>query len=166
MLDLRKNYKLSGVLSRVFFVVTFMFANWQQGLAATVIATGQSNFWLAFAVVMVTGVAGALLVPIIVSFALSLARIYSVPVGEYGILAVSFFGLGYLLRGLLNIVNFFTPVMLVWGGVIFPFIATLVASVGFYAVTSKLYFNDLTRPYYFRVCVLVFFVAVLIMEVL
>ena len=104
--------------------------------------------------------------PIIVSFALSLARIYSVPVGEYGILAVSFFGLGYLLRGLLNIVNFFTPVMLVWGGVIFPFIATLVASVGFYAVTSKLYFNDLTRPYYFRVCVLVFFVAVLIMEVL
>jgi hypothetical protein len=38
----------------------------------------------------------------------------------------------------------------VWGAVIFPVVSVLASGVVFYVVTSKLYFNDATRPHYFK----------------
>ncbi len=162
----RKNYNAVNVTVKILFVLAFCFANWQSALAATLIYLGQSNVWLAASSLLLMGTALTFLLSPIVGFVLNVAKIHSVPVAEYCLIAQAFFTLGLFIRGLLNIVNFFTPLFYNWGGALFPFIATLAASLGFYSVTSRLYFNDVTRLYYFKVCTVVFFAVVVIMEVL
>ena len=54
---------------------------------------------------------------------------------------------------------------MVWGGVIFPFIVTLACFISFYLVTSKMYFNDVTKVHYFK-CLLIVAAVVLVLEVI
>ncbi len=163
---LRKNFNLSNVLARIFFVLSFVFANWQNSLTATVLVLGVPNLWLAFVVSAVLGVAIMFLLPVLVNLALNIAKIYTVPRAEYCLLAHTFFAIGYVICGLLSLVNLFTPLLIVWGGVLFPFISSLIAAILFFKVTAKLYFNDVTVLNYFKVFAIVYLIIVLVLEVL
>lgn len=160
----RKNYKASGVIVRILFVLAYIAARWQTGLAAALLVSYE--WWLGILSLAIVGVCLMLLLPVIVNVILNLARIYSVPRAEFVFLAYCFFTVGLAILALLNLVNLFTPLALVWGGRIFPFAATLVAFALFYGVTGKNYFNDVTRPHYFKTTAICFVAFVLISEVL
>lgn len=163
---LRKNFNLANVLARILFVITFVFSHWQDGLTATLLVLNEPNWLLAIAVLALLGVALMFLLPFLVNMLLGWSRIVSVPTAEYNLLAHAVCSLGFLLLGLLNLVNLFTPLALVWGAKLFPLVSTLVAAVLFYAATSKLYFNDVTRVHYFKMYAIFFLVFVVIIEVL
>ena len=163
---LRSNFKLTNVLVRILFVLCFVFANWQSSLAATVMVLGQANLYLAFIVTLFLGTVIMFLAPVLINLALNAARIYSVPRAEYCLIAEAFCTLGFFLNGVLNLINLFTPLALVWGGAIFPFVSSLVAAILFYRLTAKLYFNDVTVVNYFRTFAIVYLVLVLVLEVL
>ena len=170
---LRSNFRLCKILVSVAFLLTFMFARWQSGLSAMLIvesmlgvSLGASKIWYGLASELLIGVIWMFLLPVLVNWFLNISRIYNLPRAEYCLLVQIFFALGYLICGCLNIVNFFTPVMLVWGSVLFPFVSSLVAAVLFYKVTAKLYFNDVTVVPYFRSFVIVYLILLIILEVL
>ena len=170
---LRSNYNLSNVLVRILFVLAFVFANWQTGLASVGMmesvvgmSFGAYKLYLALASCAVLGLVLMFLLPVVVNFALNLMKIYSVPRAEYCLLAHAFFSLGFSICGVLNLVNVFTPVMVVWGRVLFPFISSFVAALAFYKVTAKLYFNDVTAVHYFKAFSTAYLVVVLVLEVL
>ena len=105
------------------------------------------------------------IVPFLAGLFLNVSKIYSVPRAEYCLLVNLYCALGFFVNGLLNLINLITPVFMVWGGVIFPFVITLVGFISFYLVTSKLYFNDVTKVHYFK-CLLIVALVVLVLEVI
>lgn len=170
---LKNNYRLSNVLVRILFVLTFVFAKWQTGMAAATLTEsylgtnlGSTKLFVALATVAVLGTIWMFLIPPIVNFALNFVKIYSVPRSEYCLLAHAFFAVGYFICGALNLVNLFTPMFAVWGRILFPFVSSLIAALLFYKVTAKLYFNSATSAYYFKVCAIAYLVIVLVSEVL
>ncbi|MCM1289299.1 MAG: hypothetical protein NC132_01415 [Corallococcus sp.] len=163
---LRHNFNLTNVLSRIFFVLSFVFANWQRYLSATVLVLGRSSLWLGLAAAFLVGVIFSFILPLLINLVLNWAKLFSVPRAEYGLFGVLFATLGMFICGLLNLVNLFTPLFAVWGSVIFPFIALTISLLCFYKVTSRLYFNDVTRVYYFKLCLIVYAVAVVLVGVL
>lgn len=162
---LRSNYRLSNVLIRLAFVLTFTFSTWQASLAATVIYLGEPSLWMALMSSALLGVILMFLVPFVASTFLNVSRFYNVPRAEYGLLALLFFSLYYLACGALRLVNIFTPTFLTWGEVLFPFFVSLGCVIWFYSVTKKLYFNDVTAVYYFRNLAITYLVFALLMGV-
>ena len=163
---LRRNFNLANVLVRILLVVTFVFANWQSFLAATVLVLGYSNLLIGLISVFLVGVALSFIIPLVINLVLNWARIFSVPRAEFCLIGTAFFALGMLICGLFNLVHLFTPLFLVWGAVIFPFVSVTVAMLCFYKVTASLYFNDVTRVYYFKVYLIVYAILAVILGVL
>ena len=170
---LRSNFRLTSILVRILFLLTYIFASWQSGLMSAVIAEsmlgvslGTSKIWYALITELLVGVIWMFLLPPLTNWILNRAKIYSVPRSEYCLLVQAFFALGYLIFGCLSIVNFFTPVMLVWGAALFPLVSSLVSAILFYKVTAKLYFNDITVVPYFRSFVIVYTILLIFLEVL
>ncbi len=170
---LKNNYRLSNVLARIFFVLAFVFAKWQTGLAAATLtesylqtSLGASKLFVALTTVAGLGTGLMFLLPVIVNAILNFAKIYSVPRNEYCLFAHVFCALGYFICGALNLINVFTPIFAVWGRVLFPFVSSLIAALLFYKVTAKLYFNSSTSVYYFKVFAIAYLVIVLVLEVL
>ena len=170
---LRSNFKLANILVRVLFVLTFVFAGWQTGLLSAHLAEsmlgislGSSKIWIGLFSELLIGVIWMFLLPILVNLVLNLAKLYNIPRSEYCLLVHAFFALGYFIRGCLNLVNLFTPVMLVWGAVLFPLVSSLIATILFYRVTAKLYFNDITVVPYFRLVAIAYLLIFVVLEVL
>ena len=184
---LRANYSLSNVLVRIFFVLAVVFATWQDMLGAAnyYAVSGWSNaiiqmgdtqgvllrlngsvkLVIALTSSALCGVVLMFLTPFIAGLFLNISKIYSVPRAEYCLLVNLYCSIGFFACGLLNLINLITPVFMVWGGVIFPFIVTLACFISFYSVTSKLYFNDVTKVHYFK-CLLIVAIIVLVLEVI
>ncbi len=173
---LRKNYKLSDVLVRIAFVLAYVFYAWQDCLASVKLVSLQYSQLLHFtdALAVTTAVLSALFIGVVLMFItpfltglfLNCFRFHNVPRAEYALLAHLFCTIYFLVCGALRLLNLLTPLLFVWGGVLFPFIVSLGCVIWFYAVTSRLYFNDLTRPYYFRDVAIVYFVVAAVFEVL
>ena len=174
---LRSNYRLSNVLARIAFVFAYVLYSWQTSftvaemtLRETYLAglygfSASYTIVLAFLVSAIIGVGLMFVVPFLTRTFLNLSRFYNVPNAEYALLAHVFITLYYLVCGALKLINLFTPLLLVWGDVLFPFIVSLGCVIWFYAVTSKLYFNDVTKPFYFRNMAIVYFVCVFVFGV-
>lgn len=170
---LRQNYKLSDALIRIAFVLAYVFYSWQTYLESveTLVIYGAFNFTDALALstalfaALFMGVVLMFLVPWLTSLFLNMFRFYNVPRAEYALLAHMFCTIYFAVCGVLRLINIFTPLLLNWGGVLFPFVVALGCVIWFYHVTSQLYFNDLTRPYYFRYVAIVYFVCALLFEV-
>jgi len=174
---LRANYSLSNVLIRILFVLTFVFCNWQEFLGVVVSMngvfasggvafSGSVKLFLALMSAALLGTILMFVVPLLANLFLNVAKIYSVPRAEYCLLVHLFCSIGFLICGLLNLINLFTPVLLVWGGVIFPFAVAAGCSFAFYKVTAKLYFNDVTVVNYFKYSLIAFAVLAFLLEVL
>lgn len=174
---LKANYNLSNVLVRVFFVLAVVLATWQSMLGTVyyayfgptqeMLAQFNASFKLVIALMSST-VAGVLLMfvtPYIAQLFLNVTKIYSVPRAEFCLLVNLYCGIGFFLVGMLNLINLITPIFMVWGGVLFPIIVTIGCFASFYIVTSKMYFNDVTKVHYFK-CLLIVFAIVIVLEVL
>ena len=114
---------------------------------------------------LLIGVALMFIVPFIANLFLNFSRFYSVPRAEYRLLVQLFFTLYYFVCGVLSLVHLFTPIFLTWGEKLFPFVVGTGCVIWFYAVTKKLYFNDVTAWYYFRNLAIVYFVFALVFGV-
>lgn len=156
---LRENYNLSNVLLRIAFVLTFLFATWQQFLgtlaimdfsALGVTLNDTAKLLVAILSSLILGSIIMFLLPFFVNIFLNAIRNVNIPRAEYRLIVYAFFVMGFFAVGLLNLINLFTPIFLVWGGVLFPFLVYVAGAIGFYQVTAKLYFNDVTQIYYFR----------------
>lgn len=178
---LRANYNLVNVLVRIFYVLAVMLATWQDMLGALyygsaiigvydtqqVLAAlnGSAKIIIALTSSAIMGIALMFLTPFLAGLFLNVSKIYSVPRAEYCLLVNLYCSIGFFACGLLNLINLITPVFMAWGGVIFPFIVTLACFISFYLVTSKLYFNDVTKVHYFK-CLLIVAAVVLVLEVI
>lgn len=174
---LKSNYNLSNVLVKIFFVLAVVLCTWQVSLGTIYYAfsgdmaklingfNGAAKLTIALLISALIGVILMLITPFLTNLFLNVAKIYSVPRAEYCLIVNLFCAIGFFVTGLLNLINLITPVFMVWGGVIFPFAVTAVCFVAFYLVTSKMYFNAVTKVHYFK-CVLVVAIVVLAFEVL
>lgn len=174
---LRANYNLANVLVRIFFVLAVILSTWQSMLGTVNYAymgamqqyvnqlNGTVKLLIALTSSAIAGVVLMLITPLLTGLFLNVSKIYSVPRAEYCLLVNLYCALGFFVNGLLNLINLITPVFMVWGGVIFPFVITLGVFVSFYLVTSKMYFNDVTKVHYFK-CLLVVALIVLFVEVI
>lgn len=173
---LRQNYRLSNVLIRILFVLAYVLYSWQDNLVAVELSMAQFNamgFTLSGAQMLLSalltgaliGVALVFLVPWVASLFLNISKFYNVPHSEYRLLVHVFFTLYYFVCGALKLVNVFTPILLTWGAVMIPFLVSLGCVIWFYKVTSDLYFNDVTRPFYFRNMAILYFVCAFVFGV-
>ena len=168
---LRANYNLSNVLIRIFFVLAYVLYSWQTSLAVTTLMMGQQisgryNLWLALMTSALLGAIIMLLVPLVSNIFLNYSRFYTVPRAEYALLTRLFFTLYFAICGVLKLINVITPILLVWGEILFPILVSLGCVVWFYSVTAKLYFNDQTKPYYFRNLATTYVILLVVAEVL
>lgn len=170
---LRQNYRLSNTLSILAFVVAYIFCSWQMLIYACNQAYLQLGFTFvqgskgAFVVASIfcggiIGLVLSILVYYAANIALNFAHIYNIPRAEYGMLLRLYFALGLALCGVLKIVNYFTPLFLVWGDVLFPFVSLTVIGWLFYKRTADLYFNSATLPNYFKTCIIAYAVFVVL----
>ena len=167
---LRSNYRLSNVLVRIAFVLCYVLYSWQTSLIVTEMTVSEMTRMgfgyysemavlpMALIVSSMIGVGLMFLMPFLARTFLNVSRFYSVPRSEYGLLSLVFVTMYLLVCGLLRLVNVITPIFLVWGDVLFPFLTSLGCVIWFYVVTSKLYFNDVTKPFYFRNMAIVYFI--------
>ena len=174
---LKSNYNLSNVLVKVFLVLAVVLSTWQTSLGILYYAmptqaanmmtalNGAAKVIIAVMTSLIMGVILMFLLPFLTNVFLNASKIHNVPRAEYCLLVNLFTAIGFFVCGLLNLINLITPVFMVWGSVIYPFVVTLGLFVAFYFVTAKMYFNDVTKLHYFK-CVLVVAVIVLALEVL
>lgn len=168
---LRANYNLSKVLIRISFVLAYVLYSWQSGLAVASLmlqqTTGSSyNLLVALLASALLGTGLMFLVPLLSNVFLNYSRFYNVPRAEYTLLAHLFFTVYFFACGLLRLINLVTPLLLVWGEILFPVLVSVGCVIWFYHVTANLYFNDQTKPYYFRGLALTYIVLIVIAEVL
>ena len=172
---LRANYHLSNVLIRIAFVLAYTLYSWQSSLAVTTLMLGQAtgqqvsgyyNLVIALASSMILGAIIMFLVPIVTGVFLNYSRFYTVPRAEYALLSHLFFTIYFAICGVLKLINLFTPLLLVWGEILFPVLVSLGCIIWFYSVTAKLYFNNQTKPYYFRSLVIAYVILIVVAEVL
>ena len=169
---LKTNFQLSNMIVRILFVVGFMFCNWQDLLISVNIVASSMNIASNTTIAMVllsglfTGVLLMFLVPMMVNAMLNFMRLYNVPRHEYILIAMIFFDIGFFACGLLNLINLITPVFLTWGSILFPLVTSCGCMIGFYKVTSNLYFNDVTRQQYFKNLAIGYLVLVAVLGVL
>lgn len=174
---LKANYNLSNVLVRIFYVLAVVLSTWQTslgtlyysylGLAANVVSqlNGAGKLVIALLSSSIIGVMLMFITPVISGWFLSVSKIYTVPRAEFCLLVNLYCAIAFFINGLLNLINLITPVFMVWGSVLYPIIITVGCFVSFYFVTSKMYFNDVTKVHYFK-CLLVVFAIVAVLEVL
>ena len=174
---LRSNYRLSNVLVRIAFVLAYVLYSWQTSLtvAQTTMRemSGMGLYGISESYTMIVaffasaslGVGLMFLVPFLARTFLNVSHFYNVPRAEYSLLAHVFITFYYLVCGALRLINLFTPLLLVWGDVLFPIVTSLGCVIWFYAVTSKLYFNDVTKPFYFRNVAIVYLVCAFVFGV-
>lgn len=174
---LRSNYKLSNVLVRIAFVLAYMFCNWQAGLLTTTQTCNVLSYTLgmdltawcvpiALVSQLIVGAIIMLLVPFLTNTFINVSKFYNVPRAEYSLMAYLFFTVYMFICGALKLVNLVTPFMLIWGEILFPVIASLGVAWWFYRVTVRLYFNDVTAPYYFRNLAILYFACVIVFGVI
>ena len=163
------------MLVRIAFVIAFILYSWQTTLSVATlmlgqmtgqVISGQYNLWVALLTSALLGAIVMLLVPLICNVFLNYSRFHSVPRAEFSLLALLFLAIYYAICGALKLINLFTPLLIVWGEILFPVIVSLGCIIWFYSVTAKLYFNNQTKPYYFKSLVIAYVILVVIGEVL
>ena len=169
---LKTNFQLSNMIVRILFVVGFVFSNWQDLLISVHLVSESmalpsgTIIPMMLLTVIILGVILNLLVPFTINLALNFLRLYNVPRHEYILIAMMFFDIGFFACGILNLVNLFTPILMTWGSVLFPLITSCGCMLGFYKVTSKLYFNEVTRQHYFKYLAIIYIACAVIMGVM
>ena len=163
------------MLVRILLVLAYVLYSWQKSLAVATLTLGQMmgqalsgnyNLWVALLTSAILGVIIMVIAPLIANVFLNYSRFYTVPRAEYGLIAMLFIALYFAICGVLRLINVFTPILLVWGEILFPVLVSLGCAIWFYAVTAKLYFNNQTKPYYFRNLAVAYVILIVVAEVL
>lgn len=170
-----QNYQLSSILVRLAFVLMYAFYSWQDylsnvqylraSLGSDFLITDTYAVLLAVFVALLIGMIIMFLVPVVTNLFLNWSRFVNVPRSEFALLAQLFCTMHFAVCGVLRLLNLITPIFMTWGSVLFPFVTSLGFVIWFYHVTSRLYFNDVTRPYYFRNVAIAYFVCAVVFGV-
>lgn len=157
---LKNNYGLSIWLARTAYVLLYVFVSWRTSfslLNAFFEESGfASNVWLMLLLALITGIVSLLLVHFLTGFVLNMMRFFFLPRQEFTLLVVIFLALKNLILGALNCLYFITPVIGIWGELIFPVIAFLISGVLFYMTVEKYYLNSKTAPIFFKALIIIF----------
>lgn len=159
---LTSNYNLSNILCRIMFVVTYAFSNWQNFLLSANLVVTENTFALAILCAVFVGALLMLFLPMVINMTLNMLRLYSIPRAEYTLIVYFFFILGMFFNGVLGLINVFTPILLGWGTIVFPFLVSTLCVFAFYKVTARMYFNDVTVVSYFRTIAVVYLIMALV----
>ncbi|MEG2014434.1 MAG: hypothetical protein RR086_01765 [Clostridia bacterium] len=159
---LRKNYQLVNVLSYLCCILFFCLSQWYYLFGQINYIALAFNFvctkWMAILIIVLEGAIITLLLSPISSVILNLSRIYFVPRAEFGVLVRLSVTSMFMALSLFNLTFLFSPVVLIWGLLLYKLVLGVGAGIGFYLVTSKLYCNTATKPYYFKVLSIVIIV--------
>jgi len=146
---LRANYMLANVLSKILLALAYVFASWKTFAGLMTMMLGSAAWPTILLGCSFSGAVMVVLAHFLPKLYLKFAKIYTVPHSEFSLLATLAFAMYYLMVGLLNLILLAVPTFLVWADALFPIVSALVCWLVFYSVTGKLYFNDVTKPYYF-----------------
>ena len=146
---LRTNFQLANKLSKVLLLVAYTIACWQDNAGILTLLIGCAPISATFLCCLFSGGIVAVVAHFLPRLFLKAIKVYSIDPAEFSFFATLAWTVYYVLVALLKLVYLFAPTFIVWGNIIFPVVSTLLAGLGLYVVTSKLYLNDLTRPYYF-----------------
>ena len=146
---LRANFKLTNILSKALLVLAYTLACWKDSAGALTLLIGCAPISATFLCCLFSGGIVAVVAHYLPRLYLKISKIYTFDPSEFSFFATLAWTAYYLLFALFKLIYLVAPTFIVWGGVIFPVISVLLAGLAFYVVTSKLYLNDLTRPYYF-----------------
>ena len=163
---LANNYKLSNIVVKIFFVVAYVLCKWQENLLIVTAFMPQQPLVTMIIVSVLAAILISIALPIVVSFALSALRLYNVPRAEYTLIVQFFVACTYFVLGLLNLLNLAFPFLLGWSSTIVPLMVSLAAVIVFYKVTANLYFNDVTKVFYFKWIAILYVVIALLLGVL
>lgn len=173
---LRQNFRLSDVLIRISFVLCYVLYSWQDCLASArivledygMMASAPDAMLISVALLtsLIIGTVLMFLVPLVVNLFLNFSKFHNVPRAEYALFAHLFITLYYLVCGLLGLINLATPLISSWGGGLFSLFVSLGCVIWFYHVTSNLYFNDVTKQYYFRNLAILYLVCAFVFGVI
>ena len=152
---LRTNFRQANMLAKVVLVCAYVFANWKNFAGALTFMTGSASWPMILFGCALSGLIVMLIANFVPKMYLRFAKIYTVPVSEFCLFSTLAWAGYCLVLGTLNLVYLFAPTFLVWGSVIFPVVSVIASGTAFYLVTSKLYFNDATRFYYFKTLAIV-----------
>lgn len=161
MIDkLRKNYNASSIIIRLLFVLLYCVANFNTCNSIVAAYMGQQEWYVILLVLVLSAVLVMVILPFVITLLLNIARLYNMPRNEYVLIAYVCMCIQFLCIILGNLLMLALPFMGTWITIIMNFIGIAVAMLVFYIITSKLYFNDATKPYYLRVIVIVFAIFV------
>lgn len=152
---LKTHYGLTLWLVRLLFCVTYVFGCWYDIKTSCYSATiyygiGMTSVWLCLLVGILSAIIWLVILNVLVRMLLRALSIYGLPSNEFAVVVTFFFSFYYLLLGLFYLFALITPVILVWGQILFPVVSTLIASMLFFFAIRKLYLNTTTSPRMFK----------------
>ena len=159
---IRTNFNKVNVASKILLVVAYVLAMWKEFAAVLTAYLGNAQWVMVLFGCSISGAVVAVIAHFIAKLYLRMTRLHTVPVREFSLFSTLAYTLYYVLLALLNLIILVAPTFLVWGSVIFPVVSALASGAAFYLVTSKLYFNDVTRAYYFKTMA-IFVIALTVM---
>ncbi len=155
---IRSNYLASAIIIRLLFVVTFIFANWQLALSACVMVLGTTSVAVVLLSLAILTAMITVLIPVITNVLLNAYGIHTVPRQEYILIVFLSFSAGCFVNGALNLLIMAMPFAGSWIIILSRFLGNVLSWILLYSVTSRLYFNDANRKYYFKGMAIMFFV--------
>ena len=104
--------------------------------------------------VVLTGAVIALFLSVIVRpitrLILNSMQIYYISCNELCIFVLLFFALRDVIFGILCLTYYFTPVISVWGEMVFKMVASIIGVMAFFFTIKKLYLNKDTSLHFFK----------------
>ncbi|MDD3831907.1 MAG: hypothetical protein PHW00_04565 [Clostridia bacterium] len=173
---LRNNYTLSKWLARILYVLCYTFGNWQL-LKSSVISVVQTNnavmstpmyasFWLVLLTGILSGVVALLILNLLLVILLNVTHVYYLPRSEFATVITGIVAIKHLLLGILNCLYFITPLISVWGGLLFECLGVTVMFALIYIVSRKLYLTNQTAPFFFKSLLVLYSIFIVIRVVM
>ncbi|MBQ2723026.1 MAG: hypothetical protein IJF72_00030 [Clostridia bacterium] len=156
--NLLKDFNKSLWVVRIVCFFGAFLSNWQtvEGLC---VLMGLGSWAFVITISAIVAVVTVVLFCLIVNLLVKWFHFYNLPIAEYNLVATAFFALYNVIFGLVQIVNFFTPIFSTWIGIFGGFIIATATFIGFYFFTSKMYFNTASRPRYFKTMAVLYVVV-------
>lgn len=155
---IKKNFSLSMWLTRIIFVICYIFGRWiylrsfsaLMGDALVYDINIYGTFWFTLLVAILSALFSLFIIKILTTWIMRASGIYYLPMREIYLFVLLFAALKNLIVGVLSLVYYIAPVLIGWGVIVFDFIGLLAASLGFYFFVDKHYVPEGNRANFFK----------------
>ncbi|HPG92206.1 MAG TPA: hypothetical protein PK675_02210 [Clostridia bacterium] len=155
---IKKNFSLSMWITRIAFIVCYVFGRWLY-LRSFSVLMGETlgyginvygNFWFTFFTGILSALISIFVIRLLTIWIMRASRIYYLPFNEIYLFVILFAALKNLIVGILSLVYYIAPVVIGWGVILFDFVALLAATLGFYFFVNKNYVPEGNRANFFK----------------